>query len=100
MAKPSGSVTAVVPPCPYLRRSFALPGPLRRATLHCTALGVADLFLNGEKIGSESLKPGWPDFRQRVQVMTLDVTKMLQAGEHRELIGWKPVPLLFQRTAV
>jgi alpha-L-rhamnosidase len=70
------------PPCPYLRRSFVLPGPVRRATLHWTALGVADLFLNGEKIGNESLMPGWSDFRQRTQVMTADVTKMLQAGDN------------------
>jgi hypothetical protein len=32
------------PPCPFLRRSFSLPGPVRRATLHWTALGVADVF--------------------------------------------------------
>jgi alpha-L-rhamnosidase len=70
------------PPCPYLRRSFSLPGPVRRASLHWTALGVADLFLNGEKIGNEFLMPGWSDFRQRVQVMTADVTKMLQAGDN------------------
>ncbi len=70
------------PPCPYLRRSFALPGPVRRATLQWTALGVADLFLNGEKIGNDFLMPGWSDFRQRAQVMSVDVTKMLRAGDN------------------
>lgn len=70
------------PPCPYLRHSFALNGPVRRATLHWTALGVADVFLNGEKVGDEFLMPGWSDFRQRAQVMRVDVTKMLQAGEN------------------
>ncbi len=70
------------PPCPYLRRSFALPGPVRRATLHWTALGVADLFLNGRKIGEDFLMPGWSDFRQRTQVMTVDVAKMLRAGDN------------------
>jgi alpha-L-rhamnosidase len=63
------------PPCPYLRHSFALNGPVRRATLHWTALGVADLFLNGEKIGNEFLMPGWSDFRQRAQVMTAAGTR-------------------------
>ena len=70
------------PPCPYLRHSFALNGPVLRATLHWTALGVADLFLNGDKIGNESLMPGWSDFRQRAQVMSVDVTKMLRAGDN------------------
>jgi alpha-L-rhamnosidase len=70
------------PPCPYLRHSFALNGPVRRATLHWTALGVADLFLNGEKVADEFLMPGWSDFRQRAQVIGVDVTKMLQAGEN------------------
>jgi hypothetical protein len=39
------------PPCPYLRHSFALNAPVRRATLQWTALGVADLVLNGKKVG-------------------------------------------------
>jgi alpha-L-rhamnosidase len=70
------------PPCPYLRRSFVLPATVRRATLHWTALGVADFFLNGEKIGNEFLMPGWSDFRKRVQLMSADVTKMLRAGDN------------------
>ena len=70
------------PPCPYLRHSFVVPGPIRRATLQWTALGVADLVLNGKKVGDEFLMPGWSDFRQRAQVMSADVTGMLQAGEN------------------
>jgi len=68
------------PSCPYLRHSFALMEPVRRATLQWTALGVADLFLNGDKIGEDFLMPGWSDFRHRAQVMTADVTKLLRAG--------------------
>lgn len=74
--------TAGEPPCPFLRRSFALPGPVRRAGLHWAALGVADVFLNGRKIGGDFLMPGWSDFRHRAQVMTADVTKMLRAGDN------------------
>lgn len=70
------------PPCPHLRRGFSLPGPVRRATLRWTALGVADLFLNGRKIGNDFLMPGWSDFRHRAQVMSADVSKMLQAGDN------------------
>ena len=70
------------PPCPYLRNSFDLPGPVRRATLQWTALGVADLFLNGRKVGEDFLLPGWSDFRKRAQVMSADVTAMLRPGDN------------------
>ena len=70
------------PPCPYLRRAFQLPAPVQRATLHWAALGVADLHLNGEKIGCDFLMPGWSDFRRRAQVMTADVTTMVRAGNN------------------
>lgn len=77
-----GRATKGEPPCPYLRRTFQLPAPVRRAELHWTALGVADLFLNGRKIGEDFLMPGWSDFRQRAQVMTAEVTKMLRGGDN------------------
>jgi hypothetical protein len=69
-------------PCPYLRRTYHLPGPVRRAKLQWTALGVADLFLNGRKVGEDFLMPGWSDFRKRAQVMSADVTKMLCSGHN------------------
>jgi|694.fasta_scaffold107563_2 hypothetical protein len=75
------------PPCPYLRNSFALPGPVRRATLQWTALGVADLFLNGRKVGEDFLMPGWSDFRKRAQVMSADVTAMLRPGDNADPDG-------------
>jgi len=49
------------PLCPYLRHSFALAGRVRRATLQWTALGVADVFLNGDKVGEDFLMQGWSD---------------------------------------
>ena len=70
------------PPCPYLRCGFQLSGAVRRATLRWTALGVAEMFLNGEKVGSEMLMPGWSDFRRRVQLMTADVTKHVRDGKN------------------
>jgi len=68
------------PPCLYLIRDFVVPGPVRRATLRWTALGVADVFLNGAKIGTEVLQPGWSDYRKRVQVITEDLTAALKPG--------------------
>jgi alpha-L-rhamnosidase len=70
-------------PSPFLRKSFSLPGPVRKATLHWTALGVAELHLNGQKVGRDFLMPGWSDYRKRVQALSTDVTKLLQPGPNR-----------------
>jgi alpha-L-rhamnosidase len=70
-------------PSPFLRKSFLLPGLVQKATLHWTALGVADLHLNGQKIGRDFLMPGWSDYRKRVQVLCTDVTQLLRPGPNR-----------------
>ena len=70
-------------PNPFLRKSFSLPGPVRKATLHWTALGVAELHLNGQKVGRDFLMPGWSDYRSRVQTLSIDVTKLLRPGPNR-----------------
>jgi len=68
------------PPCPFLRHQFFLTTPVKRATLHWAALGVADMHLNGEKVGKGFLMPGWSDFHRRVQVISHDVSKLLNPG--------------------
>ena len=70
-------------PSPFLRKSFLLLEPVRRATLHWTALGIADLHLNGQKVGRDYLMPGWSDYRSRVQTLSIDVTKLLRPGPNR-----------------
>jgi alpha-L-rhamnosidase len=70
-------------PSPFLRKFFLLPSPARKATLHWTALGVADLHLNGKKIGRDFLMPGWSDYRKRAQVLSTDVTRLLRPGPNR-----------------
>ena len=70
-------------PSPFLRKSFSLPGPVRKATLHWTALGVAELHLNGQKVGRDFLMPGWSDYRSRVQTLSIDVTKLLRPGPNQ-----------------
>lgn len=69
-------------PCPHLRKTFELPAKPVRATLRWTALGVADMHLNGRKVGDAFLLPGWSDFRKRTQVIECDVRDALQAGRN------------------
>lgn len=70
-------------PCPYLRTSFHLNSDVKSAVLHWTALGLAEVRLNGTKVGDAMLAPGWSDFRKRVQVMSYDVAALLRPGPNR-----------------
>ena len=72
----------VLPPTPFLRKTFALAKPVIRATFFVAARGVYELHINGTKIGDEVLAPGWTDFRKRVQYQAYDVTRQLQRGNN------------------
>jgi alpha-L-rhamnosidase len=69
-------------PAPYLRRSFALKGPVRRARAYATALGLYEMHVNGQAAGTELLTPGWTDYRHRIQYQAYDITSMLHTGEN------------------
>ena len=70
-----------VPP-PYLRKSFSLDKPIKRARIYASALGLYKLYVNGSRISTDLLTPGWTDYRKRVQYQTYDVTKALKPGDN------------------
>ena len=68
-----------LPPAPYLRTAFEVPGDarhkaIRRATLYATALGVYTCWINGLRVGTDELTPGWTEYAKRVEHQTYDVT--------------------------
>ena len=67
-------------PSPIFRKNAVLQGHVKRARLYATAHGVYELYVNGTRVGSEVLAPGWTDYKTRLQVQTYDVTDLLQAG--------------------
>jgi Glycogen debranching enzyme len=69
-------------PAPYLRKVFTLDAPPENARLYVTALGVYDVFLNGERVGADQLTPGWTNYRTHVRHQTYDVTALLRPGEN------------------
>lgn len=69
-------------PCPYLRRPFEVAGEVRSARLYVTALGLYELYLNGQRVGEDYFVPGWTDYHKRVEVLTYDVTGHVQVGEN------------------
>ena len=71
------------------RIKFNLVNEVKSAKIYTSALGVYDLFINGNRVGTTSddgtvvydeLKPGWTDYDKTVQYSTYDVTSLLQSG--------------------
>ena len=66
---------------PLLRKEFALAeghDPVVRATLHATAHGVFEAYLNGKPVSDDVLSPGWSSYEWRLRYRSYDVTKLLQ----------------------
>lgn len=52
------------------------------ARIYATAMGVYELYLNGERIGDELLAPGWQSYEHRLAFQTYDVSALLRDGEN------------------
>ncbi|CAN7215150.1 family 78 glycoside hydrolase catalytic domain [Microbacterium maritypicum] len=83
-----------------VRRSFRLDGEVSRARLYATAHGLYEPEINGERVGSDTLSPGWTVYRERLRYYTYDVTALLVVGEnalgawlgdgwYRGRLGWR-----------
>ncbi len=67
---------------PLLRREFALDeghGPVARATLRASALGLIEAWVNGIPTSDELLAPGWTSYEWRVRLVEHDVTDAVAA---------------------
>ncbi len=64
----------------YVRKEFSVKGPVRRALVHFSGLGLSELYLNGGKVGTAELSPGLTDYGKRVFYVTHEVTRQLQPG--------------------
>jgi alpha-L-rhamnosidase len=86
---------------PLLRTEFELEeshGPVARATLHATAHGVFEAYLNGRLVTDDVLSPGWSSYEWRLRYRSYDVTSLLEPmsvlgialgnGWFRGRLGW------------
>ncbi len=82
--KPWGLVRPIVPPdrAAYFRKRFSVDKAVARARVYASARGLYELYLDGRKVGSDLLRPGWTDYNRRIQYQTYDVTRALGAGAH------------------
>ena len=87
-------------PAPMLRKEFSLSKQVKDARAYVTALGLYEAELNGRKIGSELLTPGWTAYDHHIQYQTYDVTSMLRQGANAVAVtlgdGWYRGWLAFQ----
>ncbi|MEK7706464.1 MAG: family 78 glycoside hydrolase catalytic domain, partial [Verrucomicrobiota bacterium] len=74
--------TLFLPPAHQYRKDFAAPKAVKRATIYATALGIHELYLNGERVGDAWFAPGWTDYHQRAYYSTYDVTRLVKNGEN------------------
>ncbi len=71
---------------PYLRRTFNVRGPIKRARLFAAGVGYAELHLNGSLVTSDVERdPGYTNFEKRVLYIAHDVTSRLKTG--RNIMG-------------
>ena len=68
---------------PVLTKDFVLRVPVRAARVWTTALGVYTLRINGIRVGTDELAPGWTAYEQRLRYQSYDVSRHLRAGGNR-----------------
>jgi alpha-L-rhamnosidase len=80
--KMSKDVLKVIPDSrsPMFRKEFRVEKKIERARIFVAGLGLYELRLNGQKIGTNVLSQSKTDFRKRILYNTYDVTKLLNEG--------------------
>lgn len=80
------------------RKEFTARGPIKRATVSVTGLGLYELRINGQKVSDHVLAPEWTRFSKHIQYQTYDVSDMLRAGNNAVGAslggGWWTGPLM------
>jgi alpha-L-rhamnosidase len=70
------------PPSPLLRKNFDVKSRIKKATLYASALGYYEMWLNGERIGTQLQAPEWTNYEDNVQYQTYDLTGQVKNGEN------------------
>ena len=81
---------SIIPGCPILRKAFDTEEKeILRARLYATALGIYNVYINGQRVGitdddggtiQDELKPGSTDYNKTLFYTTHDVTRLLNEG--------------------
>ncbi|HZX01875.1 alpha-L-rhamnosidase [Kribbella sp.] len=69
-------------PAPLIAGTADLPDDIVKARLYATSYGVYLPELNGQRVGTEELAPGWTAYQYRLRYQTYDVTELVRPGEN------------------
>lgn len=90
-----------VSPVPMtFRKTISLKKEISSAKLYATALGIYELSLNGQKVGSQYFAPGFTSYKSQMQYQVYDVTEMLSPNSTLLAVvagGWAVGSFVFTR---
>ena len=69
-------------PCPILRSTFTVNGPVKNATVRIVGLGHYELFLNGKRVGTSLINQPWSQYNKTIYWQEFDISKLLRNGEN------------------
>ncbi|MCZ4222576.1 family 78 glycoside hydrolase catalytic domain [Pedobacter rhodius] len=65
-----------------LRKEFAVKSNLVRAVVFISGMSEFELSVNGRKVGSDLLAPGWTEYKKTILYSTYDITDRLLTGNN------------------
>ncbi|MCU0373672.1 MAG: glycoside hydrolase family 78 protein [Chitinophagaceae bacterium] len=97
IVQPSGFADTVGRPAQLFRKAFAIGKKPVRAMLFITTQGMYTARLNGARVSSDWLTPGWTSYNKRLQYQVYDVTQQVKQGQNALAVtvgnGWYRSPL-------
>jgi len=72
------------------RTEFTVSKPVKRATLYSSAKGAVKWWCNSTPLNADEwLSPEWTDYFSRIQYVAIDVTELMEEGDHelRAIVG-------------
>lgn len=68
--------------------------------LYISALGLYEVYINGQRVGDHEMAPGWTSYHHRLAYQTFDVSKLLKPGGNTIIVevaeGWYAGRLLWE----
>jgi alpha-L-rhamnosidase len=69
-------------PSPLFRKEFAIGKKIKSAFAYITAHGLYEAHINGQRVGTDYLTPGYTSYNNRIQYQAYDVTNLLKQGNN------------------
>ena len=78
--------------CPVFIKRIIIKEGVKNAVAMATAIGIYELYINGQKATDTYFAPGWTSYRNRIQYQRYDIAHLLRRGENEISIvsasGW------------